>query len=40
VYYALGGITMDGKIWKGYIDDVRFYSRTLNSKDVLALYNQ
>jgi hypothetical protein len=40
VYYALGGITMDGKIWKGYIDDVRFYSRTLSSKDVLALYNQ
>jgi hypothetical protein len=40
VYYVLGGMTMDGKIWKGYIDDIRFYSRTLNSKDVLALYNQ
>jgi len=40
VYYALGGILLDGTIWKGCIDDLRFYSRTLNSKDVLALYNQ
>jgi hypothetical protein len=40
VYYALGGLDMEGQIWKGCIDDVRFYSRTLTSKDVLALYNQ
>jgi len=40
VYYALGGLDMEGNIWKGYIDDVRFYSRTLSSKDVIALYNQ
>jgi hypothetical protein len=28
-----------GRYWKGYMDDLRFYSRTLTSKDVAALYN-
>jgi len=40
VYYAIGGMDMEGNIWKGCMDDLRFYSRTLSSKDVLALYNQ
>lgn len=26
--------------WKGYIDDLRFYSRTLTASDVQLLYNQ
>ena len=26
--------------WKGYMDDLRFYSRTLSASDVSALYNQ
>ncbi|HEV8284563.1 MAG TPA: LamG domain-containing protein [Chitinophagaceae bacterium] len=25
--------------WKGYVDDLRFYSRTLSASDVTALYN-
>lgn len=32
--------TWVGEYWRGYVDDLRFYSRTLSSKDVLALYNQ
>jgi len=27
------------KLWKGAIDDLRFYSRTLSASDVTALYN-
>jgi hypothetical protein len=27
-------------LWKGYVDDLRFYSRTLSASDVSALYNQ
>jgi hypothetical protein len=37
-YYL--GYNWLGDYWKGYIDDLRFYSRTLTASDVTALYNQ
>ena len=39
VYYLLGHLTSGG-YWKGAIDDLRFYSRTLSQSDVSALFNQ
>jgi concanavalin A-like lectin/glucanase superfamily protein len=36
-YYL--GYNWLGDYWKGYIDDLRFYSRTLTASDVTALYN-
>ena len=36
-YYL--GYNWLGDYWKGYIDDLRFYSRTLTPSDVTALYN-
>jgi len=35
-YYLIGA--MFGGYWKGCVDDLRFYSRTLTAKDVIALY--
>lgn len=36
--YIIGKHTTD-TFWRGYIDDLRFYSRTLSSTDVQNLYN-
>lgn len=33
------GMHNDGTLWRGYIDDLRFYSRTLSASDVQLLYN-
>lgn len=33
------GMHNDGIFWRGYIDDLRFYSRTLSASDVQLLYN-
>ena len=38
LYYRIG--LTNHVYWKGYIDDLRFYSRTLSASDVQALYNQ
>ena len=38
VYYRIGLMT-GGTNWKGYVDDLRFYSRTLTANDVKILYN-
>ena len=37
-YYLVGDIG-DGTYWKGAIDDLRFYTRTLSASDVQKLYN-
>ena len=39
VKYLLGRDLL-GRNWKGYIDELRFYSRTLSSTDVQQLFNQ
>ena len=39
VEYIIGWSSV-GKFWKGYVDDLRFYSRTLSAADVQKLYNQ
>ena len=39
VDYVLGWSTIWQNFWKGYIDDLRFYSRTLSASDVQKLYN-
>ena len=36
--YIVGWMSTYG-FWKGYIDDLRFYGRTLSDSDVNALYN-
>lgn len=33
------GFEPDWYFWKGYVDDIRFYSRTLSASDVQNLYN-
>ena len=33
------GMHNNGTFWRGYIDDLRFYSRTLSASDVQKLYN-
>jgi len=38
VYYRIGIMT-GGSYWKGSVDDLRFYGRTLNANDVKILYN-
>jgi hypothetical protein len=38
-FYHLGYGNIVGSWWHGAIDDLRFYSRTLNSKEVTALYH-
>jgi len=39
--YLLGYAHGDaGKFWKGIIDDLRYYSRTLSATDVQKLFNQ
>lgn len=38
--YLLGyGYDQNGKYWKGIIDDLRFYTRTLSATEVQVLYN-
>jgi hypothetical protein len=39
VYYLIGYLT-EGGYWKGAVDDLRFYSRTLSANDVNLLHNQ
>jgi concanavalin A-like lectin/glucanase superfamily protein len=34
------GRDLFGRNWKGYVDELRFYSRTLTASDVTALYNK
>ena len=36
---SLGGSMGDGDPWKGYLDDVRVYSRALNAVDIAVLAN-
>jgi len=37
---ALANYIVGNDFWKGAVDDLRFYSRTLTSSEVAALYNQ
>ena len=37
LYYRIG--FTNWVFWKGYVDDLRFYSRTLSASDVQKLYN-
>lgn len=37
---ALATYVVGNGYWKGAVDDLRFYSRTLTASDVTALYNQ
>ncbi|HEX6171916.1 MAG TPA: LamG domain-containing protein [Chitinophagaceae bacterium] len=39
VEYIIGWAPI-GKFWKGHVDDLRYYSRTLSAADVQKLYNQ
>jgi len=39
VDYVLGWSSVWQVLWNGYIDDLRFYSRTLSASDVQKLYN-
>lgn len=40
VKYRLGYRPEQAGFWKGSLDDLRFYSRTLSASDVASLYNQ